>query len=180
MPDWIAELLTAVLTRKPFEELLVLVDMARDYVEVQPLGRLRLAVHEQRQRFRRGVAQPFVDGEPIALGLGNLLALLVEEEFVVESFRRRAAERRADLARQFYGIDQVLARHFIVDGERDPAQRPVGLPLTLRVAAGDRRLNLLAGVGIDIVDGALGDIALDHRYLQYDARPRRDRQERRI
>src|SRR5262245_53812684 len=179
VPDRIGELLLAVLSRESVDELLVLIDMARDDVEVQPLGRLRLAIHEQRQRFRRGVAQPFVDGKPVALGLGDLLALLVEKELVVESFRRRAPERRADLARQLYGIDQVLARHFIIDAERDPAQRPVRLPLALHIAAGNRRLNLLAGVGIDIDDGALGNIALDHRHLQYDARPRRDRPERR-
>ena len=94
VPDRIGELLLGVLPRKAVEELLVVVDVARDHVEIQPLRRLRLAVHEQRQRFRRGVAQPFVDGEPVALRLRNLLALLVEEELVVEAFRRRAAERR--------------------------------------------------------------------------------------
>src|SRR5579871_6105675 len=99
VPDRIAELLARVLTRKTLEELLVVVDIARDHVEVQPLGRLRLAIHEQRQRFRRGIAQPFVDGEAVALRLRDLLALLVEEELVVEALRRRAAERRADLAR---------------------------------------------------------------------------------
>jgi hypothetical protein len=76
-----------------FEELLIVVDVARDHVEIQPLRRLRLAIHEQRQRFRRRIAQPFVDGEAVALRLRNLLALLVEEQFVVEAFRRRAAER---------------------------------------------------------------------------------------
>ena len=139
VPDRIGELLLGILPRKAVEELLVVVDIARDHVEVQPLGRLRLAIHEQRQRFRRRIAQPFVDGEPVALRLGNLLALLVEEQLVIEPFRRHAAERRADLARQLDRIDQVLAGHFVVDAERDPAHRPVRLPLQFAMPAGDRQ-----------------------------------------
>ena len=94
VPDRIGQLLLGILPRKAVEELLVVVDVARDHVEVQPLGRLRLAIHEQRQQFRRAIAQPFVDGEAVALRLGDLLAVLVEEQFVIEPFRRRAAERR--------------------------------------------------------------------------------------
>ena len=99
VPDRIGELLPGILPRKAVEELLVVVDIARDHVEVQALGRLRVAIHEQRQQFRRRVAQPFVDGEPVAFRFGNLLAILVEEQFVVEPFRRHAAERRASVAR---------------------------------------------------------------------------------
>ena len=154
VPDRIGELLLAILPRKAVEELLIVVDVARDDVEIQPLRRLRLAVHEQRQRFRRGIAQPFVDGEAVALRLRDLLALVVEEQFVVEPFRRQAAERRADLARQLYGIDQVLAGHFIVDAERVPAHRPVRLPLQLAMAAGDRKRDALLGFGIVVGDGA--------------------------
>ena len=159
-----------ILPRKAFEELLVVVDVARDHVEIQPLGRLRLAIHEQRQRFRRGIAQPFVDGQPVALRLRNLLALVVEEQFVIETFRRQAAERRADLARQFDGIDQVLAGHFIVDAERDPAHRPVRLPLQLAMAAGDRKRDALFGLGIVIGDRAGLHVVLDDRHI---AAPRR-------
>ncbi len=137
VPDRIGELLPGILPRKAVEELLVVVDVARDDVEVQPLRRLRLAVHEQRQRFRRGIAQPFVDGQAVALRLRNLLALVVEEQFVVEAFRRRAAERRADLAGQLDRVDQILAGHFIIDAEREPAHCPVRLPLQLAMAAGD-------------------------------------------
>ena len=124
VPDRIAELLARVLARKAFEELLVVVDIARDHVEVEPLGRFRLAVHEQRQRFRRGIAQPFVDGEAIALRLRNLLALLVQKKLVVETFRRRAVERRADFSGKLDRIDQVLAGHFIIDAERDTSASP--------------------------------------------------------
>ena len=49
VPDRIAELLLAVLPLVAVEELLILVDVARDHVEIQPLRRLRLAIHEQRQ-----------------------------------------------------------------------------------------------------------------------------------
>ena len=154
VPDRIDEPLLVVLPLIAVEKLLILVDVARDHVEIEPLRRLRLAIHEQRQRFRRGIAQPFVDGEPVALRLGDLLALLVEEQLVVEAFRRHAAERAADLARELHRIDQVLAGHLVVDAERDPAHRPVGLPLQLAAAAGDRRRHALAGVGIVIGDGA--------------------------
>src|SRR5205814_9038225 len=68
-----SELLLAILLGKAINELLIVVDLARDDVEEQPLRRLRLAIHEQRQRFRRGVAQPFVDGEAVALRLRYLL-----------------------------------------------------------------------------------------------------------
>ena len=139
VPDRIRQPLLVVLALIAVEELLVLVDVARDDVEVEPLRRLRLAIHEQRQAFGRRVAQPLVDGEAVALRLGNLLALLVEEELVVEAFRRRAAERAADLARELDRVDQVLAGHLVVDAEREPAHRPVGLPLQLAAAAGDQR-----------------------------------------
>jgi hypothetical protein len=83
--------------------------VAGDDVEIEPLCRLRLAIHEQGERLRGGVAQPFFDRQSVALGLGNLLALFVEEQLVIEAFRRRAPERAANLAGQLDGIDQVLA-----------------------------------------------------------------------
>ena len=180
VPDRIVQLLPRVLPRKAFEKLLIVVDVARDHVEMQPLGRLRLAVHEQRQRFRRGIAQPFVDGEPVALRLRYLLALVVEEQLVVETLRRHAAERRADLARQFDRIDQVLAGHLVVDAERGPAHRPVRLPLQLAMAAGDRQRDALFGLGIVIGDGAGLGVVLHDRHIQHHAGARADRQERRI
>ena len=51
VPDRIGEPLLAVLAFIGFQELLILVDMARDDVEIEPLCRLRLAVHEQREAF---------------------------------------------------------------------------------------------------------------------------------
>src|SRR5262245_21248515 len=98
MPDRIGKFLLSILPLIGFEILLILVDVARDDIEIEPLRRLWLAIHEQRQRLRRGVAQPFVDGEPVALRLRDLLTLVVEEELVVEALGRVGAERTADLA----------------------------------------------------------------------------------
>src|SRR5438046_2999689 len=96
MPNRIAEPLLAVLPLVAVEKLLVLVDVTRDDVEVEPLRRPRLAVHEQRQAFGAGIAQPLVDGQAVALRLRYLLTFLVEEQFVVEAFRRQGAKRAAD------------------------------------------------------------------------------------
>ena len=46
VPDRIGQPLPAVLPLIAVEKLLVLVDVARNDVEVEPLGRLRLAIHE--------------------------------------------------------------------------------------------------------------------------------------
>ena len=51
----------------------VFVHRARDHVEIQPLGPLRRVVHELRQRFGRGVAQPVVHRQAVALRLADLL-----------------------------------------------------------------------------------------------------------
>src|SRR3954465_10853243 len=102
MPDRIAEALLAVLAVVAVEELLIVVDVARNDIEVKPLGRSRLAVHEKRQALRAGVAQPLVDGQAVALRLRDLLALLVEEQFIVEAFRRQRAEGAANFARELH------------------------------------------------------------------------------
>ena len=180
VPDRILDLLLRLLPPVAVEKLLILVDRARDHVEVQALGRLRLAIHEQRQAFRRGIAQPFVDGEPVALRLGNLLAVLVEEQFVVEAFRRLAVERLADLPGQLDRVDQILAGHFVIDAERDPAHRPVRLPLQLAGAAGHRHGEALLRFRFLEGDHAALGVMRNHRHLQHHAGLRIDRQERRI
>ena len=180
MPDRVAQPLLGVLPFVAFKKLLVIVDVTRNDVEVEPLRRLRLAVHEQRQALRARITQPLVDGEPIALRLGDLLPLLVEEQLVIEPLRRRAAERLADLTGQLHRIDQVLARHFVVDAERDPAHRPVRLPLQLAAPAGDRHREPLLRLRFLVGDGAARSVVRQHRHLQHDAGARVDRQERRI
>ena len=112
------------------------------------------------EAFLRGVAQPFLDRQAVALRLADLLRLLVEEQLVGEALGRRAAEDAADAAGQPDAVDQVLARHLVVDAERVPAHRPVGLPLQLAGAALHRGFERLAGVGIAPDDGAGGGVAL--------------------
>ncbi len=96
VPDGIIELLFSVLAGIGCDVLQVIVDGARDHVEVKALGRFRLLVHEQRQALGTGVRQPFLDGQAIALRLGDLLSLVVEKQLIVEAFRWRAAKRLAD------------------------------------------------------------------------------------
>ena len=157
----------------------IVVDRARDDVEIEPLRPPRLLLHVERQRLGRRIAQPVLDREPVALGLGDLLALLVEEQLVVEALRRPAAQDLHDLRRQLGRRNQILAVHLVVDVEREPAAGPVGLPLQLDVAAGHRRLDHRA-VLVAIDDRAGIDVGLDHRHLQHAAGLGRDRQEDRI
>src|SRR5688500_2755353 len=98
MPDGIGQMLLCILTRIGVEKALILVDGARDYVKIEFLRVARPVVHEELQALRISIGKPFVDGEAIALRLRNLLALLVEEQFVVEALRRLAAEGCANLA----------------------------------------------------------------------------------
>src|SRR3546814_8853292 len=77
---------------------------------IQPLGPPRLLVHEQRQALRRAVGQPLVDREAVALGLGDLLSGLVEEQLVVEAFRRPAAEDARDRSEEHTSELQSLMR----------------------------------------------------------------------
>jgi hypothetical protein len=74
----------------------VFIHRARDLVEIEPLRPLRLVVHELGQALGRRVAEPFLDGQPVALGLADLLALLVQEMLVGEGLGRRAAQDAAD------------------------------------------------------------------------------------
>ena len=126
----------------------VFVHRPGNHVEIQPLGALRLVEHELRQAFRRGVAQPFLHRQPVAAAFADLLRLLVEEQFVGEAGGRLAAEDAADPAGQAHAVDQVLARHFVIDAERMPAHRPVGLPLQFGAAAGDRGFESFARIGV--------------------------------
>ena len=157
----------------------IVVDGARDHVEIEPLGAPRLLLHVECQRLGRRIAQPFLDRQPVALGLGDLPALLVEEQLEVEALGRLAAQDLHDLGGELGRLDEVLAVHLVVDLEREPAAGPVGLPLQLDVAAGDRRLDQRA-VLVAVDDGAGVDIGLDHRHLQHAAGLGRDRQEDRI
>ena len=98
VPDRILQPLRRRFVRELLEEGQVVVDGARDDVEIEPLRRARLLEHEQRQALRRPVGQPFLDRRPLPFDLEIFCALLVEEELVVEALRRLAAEDAADLA----------------------------------------------------------------------------------
>ena len=180
VPDRVGQALLAVLPFVGLQKLLVFVDVPRNDVKVETLGGLRLAIHEQRERLRRRVAQPFVDGQPVALGLGDLLAALVEKQLVNEALRRGAGERAANLARKLDRIDQILAGHLVVDAERDPAHRPVGLPLQFCPPAGHESRRTFFRVRILIGDRSGPRIVGQDRHLQHNAAVRRDRQKRRI
>ena len=158
----------------------VLVDRARDHVEVQTLGAVRCIEHELRQALRRGIAQPFLHRQAVALGLADLLGMLVEEQLICEAFRRLAAEDAADASRQANGIDQVLAGHLVVDIERIPSHCPVGLPLELTTPTLHGSFVRLAAFRITPGDGACRRIASIHRHLHHAARARMDRQDRRV
>ena len=128
----VLELLRRCLRRELGDERQILVDRARDHVEIQPLRRARLLEHVTAtgSPAARSVSHSSTR-QAVALGLGDLLALLVQEQLVVEAFRRLAAEDAADLAGQLDRGDQVLARHLVIDAERVPAHAPVRLPLQL-------------------------------------------------
>eukprot|EP01136_Pigoraptor_vietnamica_P045843 Opistho-1_new@24326 len=176
--DRIAELLLDRLVRIIAAELPVIVHRARDHAHVQRLGLLGLAIDIESEGLVGAIGQPLIEAQAIALGLRDLLALLVEEHLVVEALGRAAAHHARDLARLDHRIDQVLARHLVIDAQRDPAHRPVDLPLQLGLAAQDRLLDPLALIH-ERDHASLGIEHLD-RNLQHDAALGADRQHGRI
>src|SRR5437762_5219403 len=108
VPYRIDELLLCVLARIGLEETLILIDAARDDIEIELLRLARALIHEELQAFGIGIGQPFVDGETVAFGLRDLLAPLVEEELVIEAVGRQRAQRPADLIGELHRIDEVL------------------------------------------------------------------------
>ena len=177
--DRIAEpLLDRLLGPSP-AKLPIVVDRAGHEPEVQALGLARLAPQIEFEAALPAIGQPFVQGQAIALGLADLLALFVEEHLVVEAFGRAAAEHPSDLARLDGRIDQILACHFIVDAKRDPAHRPVDLPLQLGEAA-ERGLDDLRPVLVGEGDRPGLRIHHPHRHLQHAAAGGRDGQDRRV
>ena len=178
--DRIAEPLVPFLVGIGGEELLIFVDRLGDDPEAQLLRLPRLAVDVEGEALLRRVGQPFVDGDAVALGLRDLLAILVEEELVIEAFGRPAAEDPGDLRALGDRIDQVLARHLVIDPERHPAHRPVDLPLQLGAAGEDRLLDLLAGRRIDVAHQPRLRVHHLDRDLEHLAAFRADREDRRV
>src|SRR5262249_4841283 len=67
VPDRIAEALLRVLALEALEELLIFVGIPRDDIEIEPLRRFWLPIHKERKTLGARVAQPFLDGEAVAL-----------------------------------------------------------------------------------------------------------------
>ena len=78
----LVKLLLSILLAIGIVELCILIDGARDHIEVELLGLARAVIHEELKALRVGIGQPLINGEAVALGLGNLLALVVEEQFI--------------------------------------------------------------------------------------------------
>ena len=146
---------------------------------MQALGLPGLAVDVEGQAVLAAIGQPLIEAEAVALGLGDFLAALVEEHLVIEALGRPGAEDARDLARMGDRIDQILAGHFIIDAERDPAHRPVDLPLQLG-EAGERGLGDAGAVLVGEGDGAGVRVDDFDRDLEHAAGRGRDRQHRRI
>ena len=179
VPDRIFQLRGGLFLRELLEEGEVFVHGLGDDVEVKLLRHARLLELEQRQALVRGIGQPLLNRDTIALGLGNLFAFLVQEQFVDILFRRAGAQDAADL-----GIDggvglMVLAEHFKVHTKRSPAHTEIRLPLHLHRTAGDWQRHIRA-VFIRERDFAARRVHLLHRHIQHAACARADRQEGRI
>src|ERR1700730_1913673 len=98
MPDRVAETLLGVLPWISIEEGEIIVDGARDHVEIEPLGGGWFLIHEKRQTFGARIREPRVDGQAIAFRLRDFLPLFVEEQFVIERFGRSGSEGAHDRA----------------------------------------------------------------------------------
>src|SRR5205085_9952001 len=113
----------------------IFVDGAGDDTDVEALRALWFAIDVEGEARLAAVTEPFVQRQAIALRLGDLLALLVEEHLVIEALRWPSTEDARDLAGLDDAVDQVLAGHLVIDAKRHPARRPVDLPLVLGRAA---------------------------------------------
>ncbi len=176
----VAELLFDRLFRVTAEEICIILDGARDHVVMQALGLARALEHVEREAFGRAVIQPLFDGQAIALGLADLGAFAIKEQLVIEAGGWVAAEHADDLAGEHDAVDQILAGHFIIDAQRQPAHRPIHLPLQLAMAAGDGDGDRVVGAGADVGDGARRDVAGHDGHLQHMAGDGIDGQERRV
>jgi len=66
VPDRVSEPGFGILAREFLEESQIIVDMARDHVEEQPLRLARPVVHKERETFRRAVGEPVVDRQAVS------------------------------------------------------------------------------------------------------------------
>ena len=82
VPHRVLHLGCAILITDLCAMLVIFIDCLWNDVKMQPLGPLWLIIHEQRQRFGAAISQPLINGQAIALGFGNLLAIRVKKQLV--------------------------------------------------------------------------------------------------
>jgi len=94
-----------------------------DHVEMHPLGRLRLEIHEIAQRLCRRIGQPFVDADAVARGFGDFLPVFVKKQLVAEVFGLLAAQYLADAV-----VDRGVPSRVPCHTSRNPRQERPSAP----------------------------------------------------
>ena len=174
----VAEPLVRILILPVGAELVVVVHRTRDHADMQLLGALGVGEDVEGERGVAAIGQPLVDRQAVALGLRDLLALLVQEQLVDQPLRLAPAQHLGDLAGLDTAVGQVLAVHLIVHAQRHPAHGPVDLPLQLGLSAEDRLFDGLSLI-LEAHDARFGIDHLD-RHLQHDAAGRAHRHDGRV
>src|SRR5208283_2265266 len=109
-------------------------------LEKQLARAARIAQQEKFEHLDRRVARPLVNRHAAADRLRDLAAFLVEKHLERKSQRRLRAQHAHNLSREPRRVGEILAVQFVVDLEHVPSQRPIDLPLHLRLAAEHRLL----------------------------------------
>ena len=104
VPYRIAKPLRPSLVGVGFEKPEIVVDRARNDVEIKSLRRCRLLEHEQGETLRTSVSQPLSNRKAVALRFRDFLAVLVKEELVVKSGGRLRPQNPRNPRRQ---LDRV-------------------------------------------------------------------------
>ena len=175
----IVQLLRVVLRRIGPQLLVIFINRLRDHIKMHPLGGLRLEVHEIRQAFRACIGQPIINRHAIARRLGNLVALVIKEQFIAEMLRFFAAKNFANAVIDRRVGRMVFAIHFKINAKRGPARAKIWLPLQLYAASRHRHGPLLAGLVVKRHSARFG-VHMLHRHIHHATRFRVHWQENRI
>ena len=177
--DGVRQLTFGILTVVGVQLLVIFVHHLWDHIKVQALCGLGLQEHEVGQRFRRGIGQPFVDGDTVAFGFRNLFAVRIEEQLIHHVVRLFRAEDFRDAVIDVGVGGVVLPIHLKIDAQRSPACAKVRLPLEFHVAARDRQCPLFACLVVK-GDRVVFAVHFLHRHVENAACFRVDRKEDRI
>src|SRR5262249_47193476 len=160
-------------------------DVLRDSGEEKFASAARVGEQKELEDLDRRIAFPLLDRHAAANRLGDLVSLVVEEHLERKSERWAAAQHPKNRRREPRRVGQVLAVELVVDREREPAQRPVDLPLRLGVAAehGLHAAETAArGIGgasfAGEFDGALLGMVRGYRAFDHFPAPRANRYQR--